>query len=394
MQYNKYMKWKYPPAKLLHDSTAAIPKNIIPDNIKALQHVLDSFKIKANVVKAYRMPQYIKYYVEPGSGVHTDEIRRLTHEFARAVSSLTGSVFVTPCEPGTPYIGVDIPLKDFVSIPFKYVITSKEMRTNTSKLAVSLGLSATNTVEVASLEDLTHVMIGGTTGSGKSMLLHSWICSLLMRTTPEEVRFMLIDPKRVEFIGYNGLPHLLSPIITDSDKAIDALTWVHDEMEKRYRVFTEVGVRNIGSYNELSDFQALPYIVMMIDEFSDLMAYDGRAVEKVVNSLAQMARATGIHSVISTSRLAQDVYTDMIRANILTHIAFNTISRKDSQKIIDISGAEYLLGNGDMFIQFPGEAHVKRIQGAMISEKEIYDIVSFIKENNSSTKSDYPDVLE
>ena len=262
---------------------------------------------------------------------------------------------------------------------FTQVLASRQMQSKKSKLAVTLGISGQSHPEIVNLHDLSHVLIGGTTGSGKSMLLHTWICSLLMRTTPQEVRLILVDPKRVELLGYDGMPHLLTPVLLEMDKCISALMWMKKEMENRYKQLNEVGVKNIDEYNKLSGFQALPYIVVIIDEFSDLMAYDGKKVDTIMRLLAMMSRATGIHTVISTSRVGKDVYPGEMKAFFPTHIAFNTADKKASNLILDMEGAELLLGSGDMFIQLPGKVKVKRVQGAYISEKEVDKIVTFSK---------------
>ncbi|MEK7073997.1 MAG: FtsK/SpoIIIE domain-containing protein, partial [Patescibacteria group bacterium] len=194
---------------------------------------------------------------------------------------------------------------------------------------------------------MPHVLVAGTTGSGKSVLLNSWICSLLYRTTPAEVRLILVDPKRVELVGYNGVPHLLTPVIVETDKILSALRWATQEMERRYKQFAEVGVRNIDGFNELSGFQALPFIIIIIDELADLMAYAPVEVEDTICRIAQMARATGIHLVVATQRPSVDVITGLIKANIPARIAFNVSSMVDSRVIIDMPGAEKLLGRGD-----------------------------------------------
>jgi len=223
-------------------------------------------------------------------------------------------------------------------------------------------------------------LVAGTTGSGKSVLLNSWICSLLFRSTPQEVRLILVDPKRVELVGYNGIPHLLTPVITEKDKILSALRWATQEMEKRYKQFAEVGVKNIDGFNEMSGFHALPNIVILIDELAEVMSYSPVEVEDTICRLAQMARATGIHLVLATQRPSVDVITGLIKANVPTRLAFNVSSMTDSRVVLDTPGAERLLGRGDMLYVPPEQSKPMRIQGAFVSEKEVSKIVQFFKD--------------
>jgi S-DNA-T family DNA segregation ATPase FtsK/SpoIIIE len=229
---------------------------------------------------------------------------------------------------------------------------------------------------------MPHVLVAGTTGSGKSVLINSFISSLLFRATPDELKLILVDPKRVELTGYNGIPHLMTPVIVEVDQILASLKWAMSEMDRRYKTFAEHGVRNIDGYNELAGFQRLPYIVILIDELADLMAYAPVEVEDAIARLAQMARATGIHLVVSTQRPSVDVITGLIKANIPCRIAFNVSSMIDSRVIIDMPGAEKLLGRGDMLYIPPEQAKPTRIQGAFVSEKEVRKLVEFLKNEN------------
>jgi len=251
-----------------------------------------------------------------------------------------------------------------------------------SKLTVSLGLDVSGNPLAVDLAKMPHVLVAGTTGSGKSVLINSFISSLLFRGSPQEIRLILIDPKRVEFTAYNGIPHLLTPVIVEPDKILSALKWAMGEMDKRYKIFAERGVRNIDSYNELSGFQALPYIVVVVDELADLMMFAPVEVEDAIARLAQMARATGIHLVIATQRPSVNVITGLIKANIPCRIAFSVSSMIDSRVIIDSPGAEKLLGRGDMLYIPPDQAKPTRIQGAYLSEQEIKKLVEFLKSRN------------
>jgi S-DNA-T family DNA segregation ATPase FtsK/SpoIIIE len=245
-----------------------------------------------------------------------------------------------------------------------------------------MGLDVSGEPLIADIAKRPHVLVAGTTGSGKSVLVNSFICSLLFRASPQEVKLILVDPKRVEFTAYNGIPHLLTPVIVEPEKILSALKWGMGEMDRRYKLFSERGVRNIEGYNELSGFQALPYIIIVIDELADLMMFAPVEVEDAIARLAQMARATGIHLVIATQRPSVNVITGLIKANIPARIAFNVSSMIDSRVIIDTPGAEKLLGRGDMLYIPPDQAKPTRIQGAFVSEKEVKKLVEFLKENN------------
>ncbi len=262
------------------------------------------------------------------------------------------------------------------------MLASEVMKKNKSKLAVSLGLDVSGNPLIADIGKMPHVLIAGTTGSGKSVMINSFIASLLFRATPDEIKLIMIDPKRVELTGYNGIPHLMTPVIVEVDQILASLKWAMGEMDRRYKTFAEQGVRNIDSYNELAGFQRLPYIVIFIDELADLMAYAPVEVEDAIARLAQMARATGIHLVVATQRPSVDVITGLIKANIPARIAFSVSSMIDSRVIIDTPGAEKLLGKGDMLFIPPDQAKPTRIQGAFVSEREVKKLVDFLKNEN------------
>lgn len=259
------------------------------------------------------------------------------------------------------------------------MLSSNVLQKTRSKLTVALGLDVSGNPLVTDISKMPHVLIAGTTGSGKSVLINSFISSLLFRASPSEIKLILIDPKRVELTGYNGIPHLLTPVIVEIEKILSALKWAMGEMDRRYKIFAERGVRNIDSYNELSGFQALPYIIIFVDELADLMAFAPVEVEDAIARLAQMARATGIHLVVSTQRPSVDVITGLIKANIPCRIAFNVSSMIDSRVIIDMPGAEKLLGRGDMLYIPPDQAKPTRIQGSFVSEKEVKRLVDYLK---------------
>lgn len=256
---------------------------------------------------------------------------------------------------------------------------SQEMQNHPSKLAVSLGLDVSGRPIVAEIGRMPHVLIAGQTGSGKSVCINAFLSSLLFRASPSEIKLILVDPKRVELTGYNSIPHLLTPVIVEPEKVISALRWILSEMDRRYKLFSQAGARNIDGYNEMSGFQALPYIVLFIDELADVMLFSPVEVEDAITRIAQMSRATGIHMVLATQRPSVDVITGLIKANIPCRIAFAVSSQVDSRVILDTQGAEKLLGRGDMLYLPPEQAKPMRIQGAFVSDKEVNALVSFLK---------------
>jgi len=306
----------------------------------------------------------------------------LANDLALRTEAPTGQIRIEAPIPGRNLVGIEIPNRSLEIVTLKTMLESSVMNKSKSKLTVSLGLDVSGNPVVANIAKMPHVLIAGTTGSGKSVLINSFISSLLFRASPAEVRLILIDPKRVELTGYNGIPHLMTPVIVEVEKILKSLRWAMDEMDRRYKTFAERGVRNIDACNELAGFQALPYIIILIDELADLMAFAPVDVEDAVARLAQMARATGIHLVVSTQRPSVDVITGLIKANIPCRIAFNVSSMIDSRVILDTPGAEKLLGRGDMLYIPPDQAKPTRIQGAFVSDKEVRKLVEFLKAKN------------
>jgi len=253
------------------------------------------------------------------------------------------------------------------------------MKKAKSKLTVALGLNVSGEPVIADICKMPHVLIAGATGSGKSVCIHSFINAILFRASPWEVKFILVDPKRVELTQYEGIPHLLTPVIVEPNKVLAALKWAISEMDRRYKLFAEVGVRNLEAYNELSGFAALPYILIIIDELADIILFSPADIEDAICRIAQMARATGIHLIVSTQRPSVDVLTGLIKANIPCRIAFNVSSQVDSRVIIDMPGAEKLLGRGDMLFIPPDQAKPTRIQGTFVSDGEIHRVIDFLK---------------
>jgi len=372
--------WEYPPLDLLSENEGQkADRGDVKKIAQLIQDTLKSFGILAQIVEVNQGPAVTQYAAQIALGTKVSKITSLANDLALATEAPTGQIRIEAPIPGRNLVGIEIPNRSLEVVGLRTMLASDVMRKNKSKLAVSMGLDVSGSPIIADLGRMPHVLVAGTTGSGKSVLINSFIASLLFRASPEEVKLIMIDPKRVELTGYNGIPHLMTPVIVEVEKILSALKWATNEMDRRYKTFAERGVRNIDGYNELAGFQALPYIVVFIDELADLMAFAPVEVEDTIARLAQMARATGIHLVVSTQRPSVDVITGLIKANIPCRIAFNVSSMIDSRVILDTPGAEKLLGRGDMLYVPPEQAKPTRIQGAFVSEKEVKRLVDFLK---------------
>jgi DNA segregation ATPase FtsK/SpoIIIE, S-DNA-T family len=379
--------WEYPSLDLLNETEGSKADRGDPKEIATvIEKTLHSFGITAKVVEVNLGPAVTQYALEIALGTKVSKITSLANDLALNTQAPTGQIRIEAPIPGRNLVGIEIPNKTLQVVPLRTMLASDVMRKNKSKLAVSLGLDVSGNPLIADIGKMPHVLVAGTTGSGKSVLINSFIASILFRASPEEVKMILIDPKRVELTGYNGIPHLMVPVIVDVEKILSALKWATNEMDRRYKTFAERGVRNIDGYNELAGFQALPYIVILVDELADLMMFAPVEVEDTIARLAQMARATGIHLVVSTQRPSVDVITGLIKANIPCRIAFNVSSMIDSRVIIDGPGAEKLLGRGDMLYIPPDQAKPTRIQGAFVSDKEVKQLVNFLKEKSPAVE--------
>lgn len=372
--------WKYPPLDILSDSeTGKADRGDIKNNAAIIEQTLESFGITARVVEVNLGPAVTQYALEVALGTKLSKITALERDLALALAASTGTIRIEAPIPGRSLVGIELPniAPEFVSL--KKMLTSDTLKHHKSKLALSLGLDVSGKPIIADLARMPHILIAGQTGSGKSVCINTFLSTLLFSAAPFEVKLILVDPKRVELTGYNGIPHLLAPVITDPGKVISALRWVLSEMDRRYKLFSEAGVRNIDGYNEVSGFQALPYIVLVVDELADIMLFSPVEVEDSITRIAQMSRATGIHMVLATQRPSVDVITGLIKANIPCRIAFAVASQVDSRVILDGQGAEKLLGKGDMLYLPPDQAKPLRIQGAFVSDKETNGLVSFLK---------------
>lgn len=369
-----------------------------PEHLKAqaerLKKKLSDFGINGEVVKIAPGPVITTFEYRPAAGIKISRIVNLSDDLALALSAL--SIRIVAPIPGRDVIGIELPNDRRKTVYLKDIVDSGEFFRAKSKLSLCLGKDIIGNPVTTALDKMPHLLIAGATGTGKSVALNAMITSILYKATPNEVKFIMIDPKRIELSFYNDIPHLITPVVTDMKKATNALFWAVKEMEKRYDLLAENKVKNIRQYNRevhygrLADTGCapLPFIVIIIDELADLMMVSSRDVEVALARLAQMARAAGIHLVLATQRPSVDVLTGVIKANFPTRISFQVSSKIDSRTIIDSNGAENLLGNGDMLFLPPGTAKLARIHGAYISEEELTQVISFLKQQSS------PDYIE
>lgn len=371
--------WEYPPLSLLSVHAGKRDTGDVKKIAKTIEETLQSFGIKSRVSEINVGPSVTQYALEIALGTKLSKITSLSNDLALATEAPGGQIRVEAPIPGRNLVGIEIPNRSLEIVSLKSMLESSQVQKAKSKLSVPLGLDVSGTPIVADIAKMPHVLIAGTTGSGKSVMINSIVTSILFRASPSEVKMIMIDPKRVELTGYNDIPHLLYPVVVETAQAVSALKWAMKEMDRRYVQFQDSGVKNIDSYNELAGFQALPYIVIFIDELADLMALAAVEVEDSIARLAQMSRATGIHLVLATQRPSVDVLTGLIKANVPTRISFNVSSMVDSKVIIDQPGSEKLLGRGDMLYVPPDQAKPSRIQGTFVSDQDVKRVVNFIK---------------
>lgn len=372
--------WAYPPVSLLEDIKGG--KADIGDvaaNSEIIERTLDSFGIRARVSEINQGPTVTQYAIEIVMGTKLSKLTGLSNDLALALAAPTGAVRIEAPIPGRSLVGIEIPNRRSEIVTLKRMLHEADIAKDPHPLAVPLGLDVSGKPILGNLSKMPHVLVAGTTGSGKSVLLNAWMCNFLFRTTPEDLRLILVDPKRVELTQYNGIPHLLTEVIVDPEKIISALKWTVGEMNSRYKQFAEVGARNIESYNSRDGIEKIPYIVFIIDELADLMMVAAREAEEYITRIAQMARATGIHLVLATQRPSVNVITGLMKANIPSRIAFNVPSLVDSRVVLDMPGAEKLVGKGDMLYLPADQAKPRRIQGPYLSEKDIQSVVGFVK---------------
>jgi len=363
--------WQLPSLDLLEEGSAARSgKDEVMRNTRVIEETLAHFNIVAKVVEVSVGPVVTRYELKPAAGVKLSRIEALDSDLALALAART--LRIEAPVPGKSVVGIEVPNLAIGMVTLKDVAETAMFKDASSKLTVALGRDVAGSPIVADLAKLPHLLIAGQTGSGKSVSINSIICSLLLTATPDDVRLILCDPKRVELAGFNNVPHLVVPVVTDHDKILNALYWAVGEMDRRYRLFARATARNIDAYNAArTGPDRVPYIVLIIDELADLMMSAPIQVEKAITRLAQLARATGIHLVVATQRPSVDVITGLIKANIPARIAFATASSIDSRTILDMTGAEKLLGRGDMLVLPPDVPKPIRAQGVFVSDREI-----------------------
>ena len=389
--------YEYPPVTLLSKPSKKTIKGgakALTDTATKLQKTLYSFGVSAKVENVSVGPAITRYELKPAEGVRVSKIANLADDIALNLAAET--IRIEAPIPGKQAVGIEVPNKEKESVHLREVLESEEFQNNKSKLTVALGKDVAGNIQLADIAKMPHVLIAGSTGSGKSVCINTIISSIIYNAKPSEVKLVMVDPKVVELSVYNGIPHLLIPVVTDPKKAAGALAWAVQEMDDRYNKFASKGVRDLKGYNKAIEKEGgigkLPQIVIIVDELADLMMVAAKDVEEAICRLAQKARAAGMHLVIATQRPSVDVITGLIKANIPSRIAFAVSSQVDSRTILDSVGAEKLLGKGDMLFFPSGAPKPIRVQGAFISDEEVEKVVDFIKQNGTATYSE--DILE
>ncbi len=390
--------YEFPPISLLERNVerAKDGKTVdLREQARVLIETLKSFGVDAKILEVNKGPTVTRFEIQPATGVKVSKITNLADDIALNLAAV--SVRIEAPIPGKAAVGIEIPNIGNSIVRLREVIDSDAFRNFPAKTAFALGKDITGTPIVTDISKMPHALIAGATGSGKSVCINALVTSIIYKADPNEVKFIMIDPKVVELSVYNGIPHLLIPVVTDPRKAAGALNWAVQEMTKRYKMFADNNVRDIKGYNELAEIQGekkLEQIIIIVDELSDLMMVAPRDVEDSICRLAQMARAAGMHLVIATQRPSVDVITGVIKANVPSRIAFAVSSQIDSRTILDMGGAEKLLGKGDMLFLPMGASKPTRIQGAFISDKEVERIVEFVKQSEVKYDEDVMEKIE
>lgn len=392
---NENENYRLPPIECLREASktaAKVSGEELKETANKLVSTLKSFGVETKILDISKGPSVTRYELQPSAGVKISRITNLADDIALNLAA--SGVRIEAPIPNKPAVGIEVPNKTREMVTAREIIDTNQFRLAKSKLNVALGKDITGNITCADLSKMPHLLIAGTTGSGKSVCVNSMIISILYNAKPDEVKLLMIDPKKVEFTVYNGIPHLLVPVVTDPRKASGALNWAVSEMLNRYKLFSEANVRDMKGYNKMCESmperKKLPHIVIFIDELSDLMMAAPNEVEDSICRLAQMARAAGMHLVIATQRPSVDVITGLIKANIPSRIALTVSSQIDSRTILDSSGAEKLLGNGDMLFNPIGAAKPIRIQGCFLADEEVEAVVDYIK---SQEKAEYDEEI-
>ena len=391
------IEWKLPSIALLDTVTARRERmaDEIKRNVKIIEGTLTTFGVECKIVGVNPGPAVTQYEVQPGPGVQVKRITALQNDLSLALAA--APLRIEAPIPGKSAVGIEVPNKSASLVTIREVIETAAFREGTNRLALGLGNDVSGQSIVADLTRMPHLLIAGATGQGKSVCINALITSLLFQVTPDHLRLLLIDPKRVELTGYNGLPHLALPVLVESHQAAAALRWAVAEMDRRYKLFSSEGVRNIAAYNDkaaLKLARSLPYVVIVIDELADLMMVAAGEIEELICRIAQLARAVGIHLIIATQRPSTDIITGLIKANIPSRIAFAVGSQVDSRVILDAGGAEKLLGRDDMLYQPVDAGKPTRIQGAFVSDQEVEGVVAFWKSQAPGEPRYMEEILE
>jgi len=375
-------EFNLPPLDFLDDppkiSADKIQNNLM-SGAKLLEQTLADFGVSARVADIERGPVITRYEIEPAPGVKVQKFTTLSNDIALAMKA--PAVRIVAPIPGKNRVGIEIPNDAFASVFLKDVLTTNDFRSSDSKIMLALGKDTAGKAIVADLAEMPHLLIAGTTGSGKTVCVNGIILSILMNASPDEVKFVIVDPKMVEMAQYKEIPHLLCPPVTEAKKAAAVLNWVVGEMENRYKKLSNAGARSIRGYND--EGHRMPYIVVIIDELADLMQVAAKGVESAITRLAQLSRAVGIHLILATQRPSVNVITGVIKANFPARISFKVASKVDSRTVLDMNGAETLLGKGDMLFLHPGEAKPIRGQASLVSDEEIGRVIQFIKDQQA-----------
>lgn len=374
--------WDYPALSLLDDpDTTPVDRGDVKKRAQIIEGTLKRFNIEVKVVETNYGPSVTQYALEldASSATQINSVTKLEKDLAMALASPSGSVIIQAPIPGRSLIGIEVPNNNRSKVSLKTLLNSDRMKQSKDKLAIVLGLDVTGTPIIYNVAKMPHLLVAGATGSGKSVFLHSLLFSILYRNSPSECKLIMIDPKRVELTVYESIPHLITPVVTDISKAPAVFKWAVNEMDRRYKLFESAKVRNIDQYNDMSGFQALPNIVIIVDELAELMMSEPAEIEKAIQRLAQLSRAVGIHLILATQRPSTNVITGTIKANIPSRVSFNVTSNIDSRVIIDQPGAEKLLGKGDMLFVPPDVSKPTRIQGPNVSDIEITKLTEFLK---------------
>ncbi|MCA9309441.1 DNA translocase FtsK 4TM domain-containing protein [Candidatus Saccharibacteria bacterium] len=378
--------WNLPELELLSNKQSKADPGDIKHNAQVIKDTLQDFKIDVEMEEANVGPKVTQYTLKPPAGVRLSKITALDGNVALSLGA--EAIRIEAPIPGKRAVGVEVPNKKAADVNLRSVLESQPWSKTSSSLSFAIGKDISGHPVIGELETMPHLLIAGQTGSGKSIMVNTLLTSLLYRNSPADLKLILVDPKRVELTPYNNIPHLLTPVIVEPEKCISALKWAVNEMERRYSLLSEKGKRNIQGFNESNKDDRMPYIVIVIDELSDLMMLAARDVEALIVRIAQKARAVGIHLVLATQRPSVDVITGLIKANIPARIAFTVASQVDSRTIIDQMGAEKLLGKGDLLITTPSHPKPRRVQGVFVSEHEVTKVMNFIKDQREPDYND------